>query len=52
MASAAASVVAPLHLDDEEDDEEDLIPMSYEEKRMLSIDINKLPGWYLKIQII
>jgi len=38
-----AAVVAP-DLDYQSDEEDTAIPMSYDEKRQLSLDINKLPG--------
>lgn len=33
-------------------DEEEAKPMTYDEKRQLSLDINKLPGRYLSVIII
>lgn len=41
-AAAAAAAVSLPHYDSEE--EEDGLPMSYDDKRQLSLDINKLPG--------
>lgn len=40
--SAAPAAHAPPHADS--DDEDVAKPMSYDEKRQLSLDINKLPG--------
>lgn len=39
---------APLssYQDFDSEDEEDAVPMTYDEKRQLSLDINKLPGGY------
>ena len=41
--------LAPLSMAafESDDDEEDTRPMSYDEKRQLSLDINKLPGIYI-----
>ena len=43
MKAKPAAVVAP-DLDYQSDEEDTAIPMSYDEKRQLSLDINKLPG--------
>lgn len=43
-AAAAAAAVAALEPDYQSDEEDTAIPMSYDEKRQLSLDINKLPG--------
>ena len=36
---------------DDDEDEEDSRPMTYDEKRQLSLDINKLPGQYLSLSL-
>lgn len=43
-AAAAAAAAAALEPDYQSDEEDTAIPMSYDEKRQLSLDINKLPG--------
>lgn len=38
--------------DFETEDEEEAVPMTYDEKRQLSLDINKLPGWYNNSEVV